>query len=106
MRFNGRRTALLGSIATATLILFPTFLANAQNSTESDSDGFGWIVLFVVAALVILALIFEGKCPACGRRWALEKTASKQEREFWKADLEEWRCKYCGHRKREKEQRL
>ncbi len=45
-----KRTALVGGLATVALILSPIFLANAQNSTESDSNGL-WLIIFVFAAI-------------------------------------------------------
>lgn len=45
-----KRTALVGGLTTVALILSPIFLANAQNSTESDSNGL-WLIIFVFAAI-------------------------------------------------------
>ena len=64
--------------------------------------GYFFLAIPVVVAIVIW-FFFGGKCPACRRTHAIERTGRIQKRGFFYSDLEEWKCKYCGHRMWRKE---
>ena len=58
-----------------------------------------WIYLLVSGALMITFMLVVGPmCPECKKRWALKKTGNREKGGWFKADLHEWKCKYCDHR--------
>ena len=90
------------------LVVAALFLASASsNAQAADSDGFGgvWIFVFilVVGAVFLFDYVDGRKCPRCGKNLAIRKSGHAQ-REYWEADLEEWRCKYCDYHRVEKKQ--
>ncbi|MDP6905748.1 MAG: hypothetical protein QF406_15035 [Verrucomicrobiota bacterium] len=48
--------------------------------------------------LLVYAIYFDGQCPNCKRRKAIEKTdATRSTGGFWSdTDEEKYKCKYCG----------
>ena len=57
-------------------------------------------VLIAMVAAVVIWYFFGGKCSGCGRIRAIYKTGKEKKRGgfFQKSNLQEWKCKYCGHR--------
>ena len=62
-------------------------------------------VIFVGAAIFMFArwLLFGKRCPACQKTHAMKKTGQVDKRGFFKSDLYEYKCKFCGHTIWEKE---
>ncbi len=61
------------------------------------------IIAIIIATEIAITLVFSGQCPKCKRFHAMKRTGREEEKEFFENDLYEVQCKYCGHRKWEKE---
>ena len=86
------------------VLILTSFSSNTQAADSGELDGV-WIFVFiiVVGAVVIYDYIDGRKCPRCGKNLAIRKSGDAK-REYWEADLEEWRCKYCDYHRVEKKQ--
>ena len=58
----------------------------------------GGIAVVGVVVVFVYLHFFGYKCFECGRKHAIDKSGETRKRGFFQRDLEEWKCKYCGHR--------
>ena len=72
--------------------------------TTTIEEVMGGIALVAIAVYFVYWHFFGGECPECGRTHAIDTTGETTKGDLDLPDLEEWKCKYCGHRMWEKKE--
>ncbi len=95
----------LGLIAIVGLALIYGIQTQEEGESRSFTEGvqiFGPILGIIGLPLfgyLVYAIYFDGQCPNCKRRKAIEKTDETRStgEGFWSStDEEKYKCKYCG----------
>lgn len=103
-----RGKGAIGAIAAAVVLLLSLIAAlTLQESADRVpqlmalnaniyTEPIFWLIVLAIVGFISYAIAVGYRCPKCKKKQAMDKTGKIQKRGRFRANLIEWKCKFCG----------